>query len=160
MIEVPRPPTLDFGEQFVAFHTPVQHPPPSLIEQWPIVALPQWIFCDSADRWHVILYAGASMNRHVNDIEFLYRTLVNVYLIPRENITVLSYDGTLAYNNANWERYTGTIEPWPGENRTATNSRSTEPARERTCSPRSRRSASGSPPTTISCCTPTTTANP
>ena len=116
VIEALLPPTLDFGEQFVAFHTPVQHPPPSLIEQWPIVALPQWIFCDSADRWHVILYAGASMNRHVNDIEFLYRTLVNVYLIPRENITVLSYDGTLAYNNANWERYTGTIEPWPGNN--------------------------------------------
>jgi hypothetical protein len=116
VIQALLPPTLDFGEQFVAFHTPVRHPPPSVIEQWPILTLPEWVFFDSADRWHAILYAGASMNRHVNDIEFLYRTLVHTYLVPRENITVLSYDGTLAYNNANWERYTGVIEPWPGNN--------------------------------------------
>ncbi len=116
VIEALLPPTLDFGEQFVAFHTPVQHPPPGLTQQWPIIAFPEWIFFEPADRWHAILYAGASMNRHVNDIEFLYRTLVHVYGIPRENITVLSYDGTLAYNNANWAPYTGPIEPWPGNN--------------------------------------------
>jgi len=108
------PPTLDFGEHFVPFHTPVVSSSHAA-ERWPVVALPWWIFPDPARRWHAILYSGASMNRHVNDVEFLYRTLVNVYRIPKSHITVLSYDGTLAYNDASWQRYTGAIGDWPGD---------------------------------------------
>jgi hypothetical protein len=107
------PPTLDFGAHFVPFHTPASVAAVSA-ERWPIVAFPPWLFDDPARRWYAILYSGASMNRHVNDIEFLYRVLVNVYRIPKSHITVLSYDGTLAYNDANWQRYTGTIGNWPG----------------------------------------------
>lgn len=109
------PPTLDFGEHFVAFHTPIVAAD-TTSAQWPIASLPWWLFGDPARDWHAILYAGASMNRHVNDIEFLYRTLVNVYRIPASQITVLSYDGTLAYNDASWQRYAGPIGNWPGDN--------------------------------------------
>jgi len=56
------------------------------------------------------------MNRHVNDIEFLYRTLTNLYAIPAANITVLNYDGTLDYNDANWARVTPPVGNWPGDN--------------------------------------------
>lgn len=108
------PPTLDFGEHFVPFHTPVVSAG-AAAARWPVAGLPPWLFYDPARDWHAILYAGASMNRHVNDIEFLYRTLVNVYRIPAAQITVLSYDGTLAYNDANWQRFTGKIGNWPGD---------------------------------------------
>jgi hypothetical protein len=56
------------------------------------------------------------MNRHLNDLEFLYRTLVNVYAVPPAHITVLSYDGTLWYNDADWTRAPGPIGNWPGDN--------------------------------------------
>ena len=110
------PPTLDFGERFVAFHTPVGSASAAVAERWPVVTLPWWVFADQTRRWHAILYAGASMNRHVNDIEFLYRTLVNVYRVPKSRITVLSYDGTLTYNDGNWQRHVGSIGNWPGDN--------------------------------------------
>ncbi len=109
------PPTFDFGERFDAFHTPVVSVSEAAT-QWPVVALPWWVFADQTRRWYAILYAGASMNRHVNDIEFLYRTLVNVYRVPKSRITVLSYDGTLTYNDANWQRHVGSIGNWPGNN--------------------------------------------
>jgi hypothetical protein len=111
------PPTFDFGERFVAFHEPaVASAALEAAVYWPVVSLPWWIFGDQARRWHAILYAGASMNRHVNDLEFLYRTLVNVYRVPKSRITVLSYDGTLTYNDADWQRHVGSIGNWPGNN--------------------------------------------
>ena len=36
-----------------------------------------------------------SNKRHINDCEFLYRTLVDRYAFNKNNIQVLSYDGTL-----------------------------------------------------------------
>ena len=58
---------------------------PSRALNWPIVQLPPWIFTPEwALRWHVILYSGASMNRHLNDLEFLYRTLIYNYRVPLE----------------------------------------------------------------------------
>ena len=56
------------------------------------------------------------MNRHLNDLEFLYRTLINNYGVPVSNITVLQYDGTLCYNDADWTRHQGSIGNWPGDN--------------------------------------------
>lgn len=57
-----------------------------------------------------ILFSGASNNRHVNDMEFLYRTLVDVYGFATENILVLNHDGTLNYNG-----YPKPIGNWPGD---------------------------------------------
>jgi hypothetical protein len=108
------PPTFDFGAHYTAFHTPVSTVV-GATSSWPVARIPSWLFHDPAQDWHAILYAGASMNRHVNDIEFLYRTLVNTYRVPASQITVLSYDGTLTYNDADWTRHVGSIGNWPGD---------------------------------------------
>jgi hypothetical protein len=81
-----------------------------------VVEFPPWLFLYPNTHWHVILYSGASMNRHLNDLEFLYRTLVNRYRVPPWNITVLNFDGTLTYNDANWMPHQGSIGNWPGNN--------------------------------------------
>jgi len=51
---------------------------------------------------YAILYSGDSNGRHVNDLEFLYRTLVDVYGFNTNNIFVLNYDGTVNYSRAVW----------------------------------------------------------
>lgn len=60
---------------------------------------------------YAILFSGASNNRHVNDMEFLYRTLRHTHGVPAANITCLNHDGTI--------NYTGGPKPivaWPGDN--------------------------------------------
>jgi len=60
---------------------------------------------------YALLFSGASNNRHTNDLEFLYRTLVDCYGYDKNNIYALNYDGTLNYN--------GNPQPasqWPGDN--------------------------------------------
>lgn len=52
---------------------------------------------------YAILFSGGSNGRHVNDMEFLYRTLVDVYGYDTANIYVLNHDGTLNYNQMSWE---------------------------------------------------------
>ena len=52
---------------------------------------------------YAILYSGGSNGRHVNDLEFLYRTLVDVYGYDPANIYVLNYDGTVNYDQMWWE---------------------------------------------------------
>jgi hypothetical protein len=49
---------------------------------------------------YAILYSGESEQRHLNDLEFLYRTLINVYAFSPANIHVLNHDGTINYNGA------------------------------------------------------------
>jgi hypothetical protein len=53
-------------------------------------------------RRYAILYSGASNGRHVNDLEFLYRTLIDVYGYDPADIYVLNYDGTVNYTPAVW----------------------------------------------------------
>jgi hypothetical protein len=59
-------------------------------------------------RRYAILYAGMSNRRHLNDMEFLYRTLVDVYAFDPAHIQVLSYDGTLNTQD-------GVQTIWPGD---------------------------------------------
>jgi hypothetical protein len=59
---------------------------------------------------YAVLFAGGANNRHTNDLEFLYRTLRDIYGFPAANIYVLNYDGTVNYN--------GNPKPvvnWPGD---------------------------------------------
>lgn len=44
---------------------------------------------------YAILFSGMSNVRHLNNLEFLYRTLIDDYAIKPANIYVLNYDGTL-----------------------------------------------------------------
>jgi len=55
-------------------------------------------------RRYAIFYSGHSNCRHVNDMEFLYRTLIDVYGYDPNDIYVVNYDGTLNWNVAgDWE---------------------------------------------------------
>jgi hypothetical protein len=60
---------------------------------------------------YAILCSGNSNNRHTNDLEFLYRTLIDVYGFAAANIHVLNYDGTLDYNGGPHP-----VGNWPGNN--------------------------------------------
>ena len=60
-------------------------------------------------RRYAILYSGDSNGRHVNDLEFLYRTLVDVYGYDPADIYVLNHDGTVNYERAVWSN--GWTEP-------------------------------------------------
>ncbi|UFS69809.1 hypothetical protein LPW11_18205 [Geomonas sp. RF6] len=60
---------------------------------------------------HAILFSGMSNNRHLNDLEFLYRTLLDIYHFDPANITVLNYDGTVNYSGDPQP-----VDRWPGDN--------------------------------------------
>lgn len=90
-----------------AFHEPVRfisdvirfRPP------WPKWRCP--IILPDGTRY-AILYSGMSNKRHLNDMEFLYRTLIDVYAFDPKHIYVLNYDGTLNTQD-------GVQAHWPGD---------------------------------------------
>jgi hypothetical protein len=57
---------------------------------------------------YALLYSGMSNKRHLNDMEFLYRTLIDVYAFDPAHIYSLSYDGTLNTQD-------GVQTHWPGD---------------------------------------------
>jgi hypothetical protein len=59
---------------------------------------------------YAVLFSGASNFRHVNDLEFLYRTLVDIYGFRTDNIYVLNYDGSI-----DWAKAPYTYTNWPGD---------------------------------------------
>ncbi|MCW3123159.1 MAG: Peptidase family protein [Flavipsychrobacter sp.] len=101
--------TTDTPSSFVAFHVASSFPAISKYSVVDKIKFPiRYIY---TGKRYAILYAGMSNNRHTNDLEFLYRTLVHVYGYTPANITVLNYNGTLNYD--------GNPHPvvhWPGDN--------------------------------------------
>jgi len=95
------PPTLQ------AFHTPVQFVKDDFLYR------PKHVFFPCIRRKlgvrYAILYAGMSNKRHLNDMEFLYRVLIDTYGFDADNIYALSYDGTLNTQD-------GVQSKWPGDN--------------------------------------------
>ncbi|HVM48814.1 MAG TPA: hypothetical protein VMU04_12355 [Candidatus Acidoferrum sp.] len=63
-----------------------------------------------APRWgrYAVLFSGMSGKQPLNDMEFLYRTLLDVYDFNAEHICVLHYDGTLG-------SFDGPALTWPGD---------------------------------------------
>lgn len=105
------PPFLvDPPPQFRAFHTPVvlERPAPAM---HPLPRLPRFPLRVRDGRRYAVLYSGASNYRHVNDLEFLWRTLVDEYGFAPADIQVLNYDGAV--------RWSGTpavaAATWPGD---------------------------------------------
>lgn len=99
----------DIPETFKPFHEPI----PVLVPEKPWYVKPRFrcpIRIDERERY-AILFSGASNNRHTNDLEFLYRTLRNVYGYKSENIYVLNYDGTINYSGSPQP-----VNKWPGDN--------------------------------------------
>lgn len=66
---------------------------------------------------YAILFAGFAENRHTNDLEFLYRTLVDKFRYDPNNIWVLNYNGRVNYFRR-WAPFdTQTVVGnWPGDN--------------------------------------------
>jgi hypothetical protein len=90
-----------------AFHEPVPFiANPNLFKMKPIFHCP--ILIPDGKRY-AIMFSGMSNKRHLNDMEFLYRTLVDIYSFDPENIYVLHYDGTLNTQD-------GMQTQWPGDN--------------------------------------------
>jgi hypothetical protein len=98
------------------FHTPVQIPKRTgePIFFWPPLRPRCPIIIPEGNRY-ALLYAGFTMERHLNDLEFCYRTLINVYAIPPENIIVLSFDGTMTVVNDDWSGTSAAPALWPGD---------------------------------------------
>ena len=57
---------------------------------------------------YAILFSGMSNKRHLNDMEFLYRTLIDRYHFNKNNIYALNYDATLNTQD-------GVQVTWPGD---------------------------------------------
>lgn len=91
---------------FRAFHQPVVVQPGAVHAVSPAIRMP---FRIRDGRRFAILYSGASNNRHVNDLEFLYRTLIDDYGFFASDIQVLNHNGTLAWNGA------PPPTTWPGD---------------------------------------------
>jgi hypothetical protein len=94
---------------FVGFHLPVRL---DISEQlWPVKPYLVCPYKFPKGERYAILFAGASNNRHTNDLEFLYRTLRDQYAFKAANIISLNYDGTLNYNGGPHP-----VVNWPGDN--------------------------------------------
>lgn len=88
------------------FHSPVQPvSPDALFRIRPFLPCP--ILVPEGNRY-AIFYSGMSNTRHLNDMEFGYRTLIHRYGFVPGNITVLSYDGTTNTQD-------GANTTWPGD---------------------------------------------
>ncbi len=77
-------------ETFKAFHTPVVAQNP-LRNLWGLDVGVHFPFKLRKGNRYAILFSGASNNRHTNDLEFLYRQLVDRFLFDASKITVLNY---------------------------------------------------------------------
>lgn len=64
-----------------------------------------------AGQRYALLFSGMSDNRHLNDLEYLYRVLLDQYGWNPANITVLNWDGSVNYAGA-----PNPIGNWPGDN--------------------------------------------
>lgn len=82
---------------FRAFHQPVVVQPGATHPVAPLIRMP---FRIRDGRRYAILYSGASNNRHVNDLEFLYRALIDQYGFFASDIQVLNYNGTTSYSGS------------------------------------------------------------
>ena len=105
-------------ETYKAFYQPVVFVRP---EKWLIKRLMNWAelmggrlrsYPAQGNRY-AVLFSGASNYRHVNDLEFLYRTLIDVYDFSPDCIYVLNYDGTINYSGG-----PKPVGNWPGDNTT------------------------------------------
>ena len=99
---------VDLPKSYKAFHEPVSIRDAGL--RYPILPRLRCPIRWTGGTRYAVLFAGGANNRHTNDMEFLYRTLVDLYGFNASNIYVLNYDGSINYN--------GDPKPvgnWPGD---------------------------------------------
>jgi hypothetical protein len=110
--EVPAqfPPYLtDVPESFRLFHEPVPVKPVDRL--WYIRPRLRCPIRVPRGQRYAVLFSGASNNRHTNDLEFLYRTLRDLYGLADDHIYCLNYDGTINYSGG-----PKPVSNWPGDN--------------------------------------------
>lgn len=90
------------------FHQPVRVVDPGIY--YPILPRLRCPIRWKKGQRYAILFSGASNNRHTNDLEFLYRTLRDIYGFHAANIFVLNYDGTVNYSGG-----PKPVVNWPGD---------------------------------------------
>jgi hypothetical protein len=89
-----------------AIHEPIHYTiNPALFDTHPEFRCP--VDLPSGERY-AILFSGMSNRRHLNDLEFLYRTLVDSYSFDKNNIYALNYDGSINTTD-------GVQSSWPGD---------------------------------------------
>ena len=93
---------------YTAFHEPVRLADAGLF--YPLIPRLRCPLRRPRGQRYAVLFSGASNNRHTNDLEFLYRTLRDLYGFPAANIFVLNYDGTLNYSGG-----PKPVTSWPGD---------------------------------------------
>ena len=98
----------DAPKSFNAFHQPVHIPDKELY--YPILPPLRCPVIRPKGQRYAVLFSGASNNRHTNDLEFLYRTLRNIYGFPAAHIYVLNYDGAVNYSGGPQP-----VVSWPGD---------------------------------------------
>lgn len=96
-------------DTFKAFHTPVVAQNP-LRKIWTMEQELIFPWRIRKGNRYVILFSGASNNRHTNDLEFLFRQLVDRFYFDEDKITVLNYDGTINYAGG-----PKPVTSWPGD---------------------------------------------
>lgn len=101
------PPFTAKRDTFKVFHEPVKLEPSRVLAiPWPQIRLHGPILIPDGNRF-AILFSGMSNYRHLNNLEFLYRTLVDDYAFKPENIHVLNFDGTLKSQDGIPPNYAG-----------------------------------------------------
>ncbi len=98
-------------QEFQSLHAPMTLPGGAMADFPKIVPHLNGPISNAPGKRYAILFSGMSNNRHLNDLEFLYRTLLDIYHFDAANIIVLNYDGTV--------NYSGSPQPvvhWPGDN--------------------------------------------
>ena len=93
-------------ETLKPFHTPVRTAPIATNFRFPHIRRCPIFIPDG--RRYAILYSGMSNMRHLNDLEFCYRMLVDRYAFRKQDIYALNYDGTLNTQD-------GLASAWPGD---------------------------------------------
>lgn len=91
--------------ELVPFHQPVAFiDEPIIFRPWPIFRCPIIV----PRQRYAILWSGMSNKRHLNDMEFLYRTLIDRFAFDPSHIYALSFDGSLNTQD-------GVQTVWPGD---------------------------------------------
>jgi hypothetical protein len=113
------PERLALSQEVTAFHSPVKLIDTKKIRaSWKKRLAPVSNALSSAPgERYAILFAGKAENRHTNDLEFLYRTLIDVYGFNAANIHVLNHDGTVNYflGNNTAQTIGANLGNWPGD---------------------------------------------
>jgi Peptidase C13 family/FG-GAP-like repeat len=114
------PPNLAGDTPLQVFHQPVLMGVPTAHELSVVASLveavsPKYVLplvSDAAQQRYAILWTSQISNlRHVEDLEFFWRALVNVYGFTASNIYVLCYNGTIGATDV-----TGAVGNWYGNN--------------------------------------------